>query len=55
MNEGCVLDHQSVQLGRLVDRGHWSSSEVFLFVFTSDGVLVTEDEVNLSGTVSMWR
>ena len=54
MNQGSVLDYKSVQLGSLVDRRHRASSEMLLLVFAGDGVLVTEDEVNLGGTVSMW-
>ena len=49
-----VLDHQSVQLGGLLNGGREARSEVLLLVFTSDGVLVTEDEVNLRGGVSIW-
>ena len=48
-----ILDHKSVQLRVLVDRGHGASGEVLLFVFAGDGVLVTEDEVKLHGVVSM--
>lgn len=55
MNERRVLDYQGVQLRGLVNRGHRSSSEVLLLVFTSDRVLVTEDEVNLRGEVRYVR
>ena len=53
INERHVLDHERVQLRGLVDGRHGAPSEVLLFVFTSDGVLVTEDEVDLCGVVSM--
>jgi len=53
MNVRRVLDHKSVQLRGLFDRGRGASSEVLLLVFTSNGVLMTEDEVNLCGVVSM--
>ena len=53
INERRVLDHKRVQLRGLVDRRNGSSSEVLLLIFTSDGVLVTEDEVNLCGVVSV--
>ena len=52
MNEKRALDHKSIQLRVLVDSERGASSEVFLLVFTSDGVLVTEDEVKLRGVVS---
>lgn len=50
----CSLNHKSVQLGGLLDNGHRASSEVLLLVFAGDGVLVTEDEVNLGGVVRIW-
>ena len=53
MNEKHVLDYKSVQLRGLVNRGYGASGEVLLLVFTGDGVLVTEDEVNLRGAVSI--
>jgi len=53
MKERRVLDYKSVQLRGLFDRGNGTSGEVLLLVFTGDRVLVTEDEVNLRGVVSM--
>lgn len=53
VSERHVLDHQSVQLRGLLDGGHGTTGEVLLLVFTSDRVLVTEDEVKLRGMVSM--
>ena len=53
MNERRVLDCQSVQLRILANRGHGASSEVLLFVFAGDRVLVAEDKVNLRGAFSM--
>lgn len=50
-----VLNHKGVQLGGLIDRGHRTSSEVFFLVFTGDGVLVAEDEMNLGETVRIRR
>ena len=53
MNERHVLDYKSVQLRGLFNRGDGTSGEVLFLVFTGDGVLVTEDKVNLRGVVSM--
>ena len=53
INEIRVLDHERVQLRGLVDGRNGGSSEMLFFVFTSDGVLVAEDEVNLREMVSM--
>ena len=53
MNEKRVLDHKSVQLRSLLNRGDGASGEVLLLVFTGDGVLVTEDEVKLHVVVSI--
>lgn len=43
------LDDQSVKSGSLGDLWIRSVCEMFLLVFSSDWVLVTEDEVNLVG------
>ena len=51
MNERHILDYKSVQLRGLLDGGHRASSEMLLLVFTSDRVLMTEDEVDLHGVV----
>jgi hypothetical protein len=55
VNRGCALNHESVQLGGLIDCGNGASGKVLLLVFTGDGVLVTEDEVNLNGGIRMCK
>ena len=44
---GNILDNESVETNELLDGRFGGSLEMLLLEFTGNGVLVTEDEVNL--------